>query len=278
VPVAAGLSILLVLGAVVALLGLTVSSATPSGVKSVAAAGAAPVADSGPGLQDALQALLGLLFPPPPPPPPPAPPPPPPTEAQASSIVADAIGSVAVYANNSGGPVVNHIAATNDVGQRSAFLVVDSSVPGWFNVELPVKPSGSTGWIKASNVSIRTTTYYIRVHQSAFKLDLFNNGNLQQSFPVAVGAPSTPTPNGNAYVYESQPWNSAPYAVGIFALSVFSPVLENWPGGGRTGIHGWQDTSVLGSRASHGCVRMAGADFSVLMRSVPIGTPVEILP
>jgi lipoprotein-anchoring transpeptidase ErfK/SrfK len=191
--------------------------------------------------------------------------------------VADALGSsVPVYADPTGGAVVNRIAGSNVLGQREALLVTDASVPGWYQVELPVKPNGSTGWIQASSVSTRTVTYFIRVHQSQFKLDLYNNGALQQSFKVAVGAQSTPTPNGNFFVWATQDWNSAPYAVGIFALSGFSPVLDNWPGGGRTGIHGWQDTSILGTPASHGCVRMGPADFAKLMHTVPLGTPVEI--
>ena len=82
----------------------------------------------------------------------------------------------------------------------------------------------------------------------------------------------------NFFVWATQDWNSAPYAVGIFALSGFSPVLDNWPGGGRAGIHGWQDTSILGTQASHGCVRMGPADFGQLMHTIPLGTPVEISP
>jgi len=93
---------------------------------------------------------------------------------------------------------------------------------------------------------------------------------------VAVGAPSTPTPLGHFYVWASEDYG-APYTPGIFALSAFSPVLENWPGGGRTGIHGWTDTSILGRAASHGCVRMAPSDFAQLLHTVPLGTPVDLL-
>lgn len=279
VQLVAGASVLAVIAA--SLLGaIGLSSPAQAGSAETAAVSAAQAASTGPA-QNGLLQLLEALFPPPPPPVPvaAAPPPPPPTDAPASSIVADATGSsVPVYADHAAGPVVNRIPATNVLGQREAFLVTDASVPGWYQVELPVKPTGSTGWIQASGVTTRTDTYYIRVHQSQFKLDFYNNGNLVQSFTVAVGAPSTPTPNGNFFVWAAQDWNSAPYAVGIFALSAFSPVLDNWPGGGRTGIHGWLDTSILGSRASHGCVRMAPGDFARLLHTVPLGTPVEILP
>ncbi|HEY4938396.1 MAG TPA: L,D-transpeptidase [Actinomycetota bacterium] len=277
-PLAIGAGITLVASAVVGAVGLSSSAPAGSAAQSAAVASAATTAATSAD-QNGLQALLDALFPPPAPPAPPAPPPAPPPEAPGTSLVADVLGSsVPVYTNPTGGPVVNHIAGSNVLGQREALLVTDASVPGWYQVELPVKPNGSTGWVQASSVTTRTVTYFIRVHQSQFKLDLYNNGAVQQSFTVAVGAPSTPTPNGNFFVWATQDWNSAPYAVGIFALSGFSPVLDNWPGGGRTGIHGWQDTSILGTPASHGCVRMGPADFARLMHTIPLGTPVEITP
>jgi lipoprotein-anchoring transpeptidase ErfK/SrfK len=277
-PLAIGAGITLVASAVVGAVGLSSSGQAGSAAQSAAVASAATTAATSAD-QNGLQALLDALFPPPAPPAPPAPPPAPPPEAPGTSLVADVLGSsVPVYANPTGGPVVNRIAGSNVLGQREALLVTDASVPGWYQVEVPVKPNGSTGWVQASSVTTRTVTYFIRVHQSQFKLDLYNNGAVQQSFTVAVGAPSTPTPNGNFFVWATQDWNSAPYAVGIFALSGFSPVLDNWPGGGRTGIHGWQDTSILGTPASHGCVRMGPADFAKLMHTIPLGTPVEITP
>ncbi|MCW3036637.1 MAG: ErfK/YbiS/YcfS/YnhG family protein [Actinobacteria bacterium] len=277
-PLAIGAGITLVASAVVGAVGLSSSAQAGSAAQSAAVASAATTAATSAD-QNGLQALLDALFPPPAPPAPPAPPPAPPPEAPGTSLVADVLdSSVPVYANPTGGPVVNHIAGSNVLGQREALLVTDASVPGWYQVELPVKPNGSTGWVQASSVTTRTVTYFIRVHQSQFKLDLYNNGAVQQSFTVAVGAPSTPTPNGNFFVWATQDWNSAPYAVGIFALSGFSPVLDNWPGGGRTGIHGWQDTSILGTPASHGCVRMGPGDFAKLMHTIPLGTPVEITP
>jgi len=280
VPLIVGACVVLLAATVSAAVGLSSPAQAGGAAQAAAAASAAQVATSGTS-QDGLQELLSLLFPPPPPPAAAAPaaPPPPPADAPTTSLIADAIGSsVPVYANPSGGPVVNRVSGSNVLGQREAFLVTDSSVAGWYQVELPVKPNGTTGWIQASRVTTRTSPYLIRVHQSQFKLDLYNNGQLQQSFTVAVGAPSTPTPDGNFFVWASQDWNSAPYAVGIFALSGFSPVLDNWPGGGRTGIHGWQDTSILGSRVSHGCVRMGPGDFAKLLHTVPLGTPVEIQP
>ena len=203
--------------------------------------------------------------------PPPLPPPP------AASLVADvAIPQAPVYGAPAVGKVLAQIPDSNAMGQKEALLVTDASVPGWYEVQVPVRPNGSQGWIQASSVTIRQVPGYIRVFLSQFRLEYYAGGQLQKTFRVAVGAPSTPTPVGHFYIWASEDYG-APYTPGIFALSAFSPVLENWPGGGRTGIHGWTDTSILGRAASHGCVRMAPSDFAQLLHTVPLGTPVDLL-
>ena len=210
-----------------------------------------------------------------PPSPSPAPPPLPPPPAV--SLVADvAIPQAPAYGAPAVGKVLAEIPDSNAMGQREPLLVTDASVPGWYEVQVPVRPNGSQGWVQASSVTIRQVSGYVRVFLSQFRLEYYTGGRLQKTFRVAVGAPSTPTPLGHFYVWASEDYG-APYTPGIFALSAFSPVLENWPGGGRTGIHGWTDTSILGRAASHGCVRMAPSDFAQLLHTVPLGTPVDLL-
>ena len=200
-----------------------------------------------------------------------------PIPVPASSLVADvAVAAISVYGAPAVGKVLASVPDVNAMGQKEALLVTDASVPGWYEVQVPVRPNGSQGWVRASDVTIRDVPDYIRVYQSQFRLEYYVGGQLKKSFTVAVGAPSTPTPYGHFYVWASEPYGGE-YTPGIFALSAFSPVLENWPGGGRTGIHGWTDTSVMGKRASHGCVRMAPADFAQLLQTVPLGTPVDLL-
>lgn len=202
----------------------------------------------------------------------------PPIPVPTVSLVADVSAkTIPVYGAPAVGKVLADVPDVNMLGQTEALLVTDGSVPGWYEVELPVKPNGSQGWVQASDVTVRQDPYYIRVYQSRFRLELYRGGVLQKAFPVAVGAASTPTPYGHFFVWASQHFAGPPYTPGIFALSAFSTVLENWPGGGRTGIHGWTDTSIIGTRASHGCVRLRPVDFAQLLDTVPLGTPVDIL-
>ncbi|MEN0101818.1 MAG: L,D-transpeptidase, partial [Curtobacterium sp.] len=65
-----------------------------------------------------------------------------------------------------------------------------------------------------------------------------------------------------------------PYAYGTTA---FSDVLNSFGGGpGQIGLHGTNDSSSIGSGASHGCVRMHNADITALAKLLPLGTPFQV--
>ncbi len=51
-----------------------------------------------------------------------------------------------------------------------------------------------------------------------------------------------------------------------------------WSRGGNMGLHGTPYRSTLGTKASHGCVRMYREDSKLLARYVQVGTPVVIWP
>ncbi|MDQ4133917.1 MAG: L,D-transpeptidase, partial [Actinomycetota bacterium] len=44
------------------------------------------------------------------------------------------------------------------------------------------------------------------------------------------------------------------------------------------GIHGTNDPSGLGRSVSHGCIRMSNRGITALAKTLPLGTPVEIVP
>jgi hypothetical protein len=184
--------------------------------------------------------------------------------------------SVQVYGAPDAARRTSSLRGHNSIDQPSAFLVVDQQ-PGWFHVLLPVKPNGSTGWLKAADVQVATTTDYLRVTVSQFRIDHYVGGRWRGGFPVAVGKPATPTPTGRFYILASQQVDQAPYTPGIFALSGFAP--QPIPGflGATLGVHGWTDPSVVGTRASNGCVRLMSKDMGPLLRTLILGTPVDIV-
>jgi hypothetical protein len=67
------------------------------------------------------------------------------------------------------------------------------------------------------------------------------------------------------------------YGCCILALNGHQTNLPpGWTGGNRLAIHGTNAPGTIGTAASAGCLRAADADLRVLMRRVPLGTPVFI--
>ena len=56
-----------------------------------------------------------------------------------------------------------------------------------------------------------------------------------------------------------------------------NPIKSRWMGiYDGAGIHGTDEVGSLGSRASHGCIRMAIPEVKQLYREIPVKTPVYI--
>ena len=173
--------------------------------------------------------------------------------------------------------------ARNPVGQRLEFLVAKTARDGhgdpWLKVLLPIRPNGSAGWVKMADVSVQRVEQRIVVDLSDRTLRYFRRGRLADRFSVGIGRSETPTAVGTFFVWAQVPQASAsgPYGVFALGLSGFSPVLKDWPGGGRMAIHGTANAADRGQMVSHGCVRVYNDDM-VDLRQVPLGTPVVIKP
>lgn len=173
----------------------------------------------------------------------------------------------------------------NPVPPRDAplvLLVVDDE-PEWFKVLLPVRPNGSTGWVRRSDVTERTHDFSIVVELGAHRLTVLKADKVFAEEPVAVGKEATPTPGGLFYTTELvKPANEEKrraYGAYAYALSGFSDVLTDFGGGeGVLAIHGTSDPSSVGQDVSHGCIRMTNEAITRLAATLPIGVPVEIRP
>ncbi len=159
-------------------------------------------------------------------------------------------------------------------------LLVDGQTSTRYKVLLPVRPNGSTGWINPIDVGIkRSHKYRIEIGLSAFTIKVFNGTDLVMSEKIGVGTQETPTPNGRYYIKEllQPPKPDGVYGPYAYGLSGYSPVLQSFNGGdGTLGIHGTNKPELLGTRASHGCIRMRNEAISQLTKFLPLGTPVII--
>ncbi len=87
------------------------------------------------------------------------------------------------------------------------FLVKDFPVVEhcqWLEIYLPVRPNGSTGWVKASDVTLTPNPYRLEADLAQFTLKVFKDGQPTQSTPSRSGWPRT-TPRRRA---GSTTWSS----------------------------------------------------------------------
>ena len=174
--------------------------------------------------------------------------------------------------------LANPIATGGDLVLR--VLTPSSEIDSpWLEVMLPVRPNGTTGWIRSDQVDLSLNPYRLQIDASDFSLALYEEDELIMSTAIAVGTGDTPTPFGEVYLAELlQPPNpNGSYGPYAFGLSGFSEVLDSFNGGnGVVGIHGTNDPAALGTTVSHGCIRVDNEVISDMATTVPLGTPVTI--
>jgi len=160
------------------------------------------------------------------------------------------------------------------------FLVEEQRTDGWVRVLLADRPNGSTGWVHASDVQLTPNPYRLQVRLSDHKITVFQGTNSIYEGQVAIGASDTPTPPGKYYtrVLIQAPDPNTVYGPFAYGLSAHSEVLNEYNGGdAEVGVHGNNDTSVLGKSVTHGCIRMDNDEITKLSKVLPLGTPVEIV-
>jgi lipoprotein-anchoring transpeptidase ErfK/SrfK len=150
----------------------------------------------------------------------------------------------------------------------------------WYHVQLPMRPNGVSGYVRARDLWVTKVRTRIEVDVSTRQLSFFRRGRLVLRARVAVGSGATPTPFGRFYVNQRLiPTNpNGPYGPGAIGISAFSNVLTGWTQGGPVAIHGTNEPLSIGRAVSNGCVRLPNAVLLRLFRATPAGTPVVVHP
>jgi len=110
------------------------------------------------------------------------------------------------------------------------------------------------------------------------KAALVEQHSVVRVYPVAVGAPGSPTPTGEFKIVTRIP-HPTYYAPGVvLGPGKRNPLGTRWLGLNRKGygIHGTNVPRSIGRRASHGCVRMRNRDVEELFAKVAEGDVVEL--
>lgn len=151
----------------------------------------------------------------------------------------------------------------------------------WVEVRLPGRPNGSTGWITTGGTMPSWTPWRLSVKLSARSVTVYDRGRIARRFAAVVGAPSTPTPQGQFFIEEglslSARASGAPFAL---ATSARSAVFQEFDGGpGQIALHGMGNLAgALGTASSHGCIRLDTPDITWLAMRIGPGVPLSILP
>jgi lipoprotein-anchoring transpeptidase ErfK/SrfK len=159
---------------------------------------------------------------------------------------------------------------------RAAVLRRDCRA-GWYRVQLPIKPNGRVGYVRARDVSLVRVRTRIMVDLSRRRLVYYQDGRPVLRIRVGIGARTTPTPVGRFYVNQSfREEPAGPYGPAAIGISAYSTVLTWWAQGGPVAIHGTDRPWTIGRAASNGCIHVPNPIVRRLFRITPPGTPVEI--
>jgi lipoprotein-anchoring transpeptidase ErfK/SrfK len=127
---------------------------------------------------------------------------------------------------------------------------------------------------------------YLTLDRGTYTLRLWKNLKLAKTYTVAVGQEGLETPAGLYHIEEMQENPSWHVPESSWAGSLAGQVIPPGPSNPikarwmaifeGAGIHGTEETSSLGTAASHGCVRMSIPDVEELYDQVEVGTPIYI--
>ncbi|WP_062465407.1 L,D-transpeptidase [Demequina soli] len=165
--------------------------------------------------------------------------------------------------------------------QTPLVFLVKQIQGSWLELYLPVRPNGSTGWVKADQVTLSATHMKVEVNLADFELTVWDGTDKVFSTPIGLGRQQLPTPGGVYYIREllQPPDPNGVYGPYAYGLSGYSPVLDEFAGGDAViGIHGTDDPSSIGKAVSHGCIRLPNDAITTMVTEIglPLGTPVFI--
>jgi lipoprotein-anchoring transpeptidase ErfK/SrfK len=158
-------------------------------------------------------------------------------------------------------------------------MVVEERRGDWAKVQVPVRPNGTVGWVRVTDVDLSMTSYRIEINLTDRMLRAYDDTQLIAQTQVVVGSPFTPTPTGSFYVTDIVPQTSPTYGPVALATDAYSEVIDEFDTGVPVvALHGTNHPEYVGQARSNGCVRVPNEVIQQLADTVPQGTPVYIFP
>jgi lipoprotein-anchoring transpeptidase ErfK/SrfK len=214
-------------------------------------------------------------------------PPPPPAAPNAdpprfpTTVAVSKIPAITVFDRPDGAPMTVLRSPAPYSGMAQIFTVepTPDAPAGWLHVALRTRPNGSTGWIRSAEVGLDSHTWSIDINLTRRWATVYDGTEVFASTAVVIGTDASPTPVGDYFVTEGV-WtgqNGGAYGPFIYGLSAHSDVYTEFAGGdGQIGLHGTNQPQLLGTPASHGCVRFPNDIIRNMANTLPMGVPVHI--
>ena len=130
----------------------------------------------------------------------------------------------------------------------------------------------------SATAAIATAPRRIIVSLADRRLVVVEHDQILAAFPVAVGAPTSPSPVGT-FTVTNRVANPTYYRPGtVIPPGPRNPIGTRWIGLSQKGygIHGTDVPSSIGYAQSHGCIRLRNADVERLFEQVRAGDIVEL--
>ena len=208
-------------------------------------------------------------------------------DVDTDAVMADTWKVVAALPRTVNRPAVDEVIVTNSAGDH--LRTVQAGADGW---KLGATAGVAAAFVRAfaagdsayeldvTDVAYTTTLSFrsIEVNKTTGQTILYENGQVVDTFSVAIGQPGTPTPEGRFTVFaqlEVQDMGCVPgydYCTkGVPWITYFS---------GDNGFHGtyWHDNFGAGAMMSHGCVNMTISAAERVYYFAQTGTEVWVHP
>lgn len=168
-----------------------------------------------------------------------------------------------------------------DEASGEVVLLALEAGSAWLHVQLPVRPNGTTGYVRVRDVRLSTHAFAMEIALADHELVVTEAGEEVLRSAVGVGTTDRPTPGGGYYIKEllQPPDPDGPYGPYAYGLSGYSNVLTEFAGGeGVIGVHGTNEPELVGTEVSSGCIRLPNDQITALVETIglPLGTPVTI--
>lgn len=192
----------------------------------------------------------------------------------------ESLGSIAVWPEpDLAADLLATFQRYDEFNEPRVFRILDD-VGAFFHVQVPMRPNGSTGYIRKIDVEVTTTAQRILIDLSDRSVTVWDGTDVVLDTTGTIGQDRTPTPTGSFYVRNVFAWHAdSVYGPYVIPLSAYSEAIDQINGGDAVvAIHGTQRPDLMGAAASLGCVRLANEVLRELAAIVEPGAPVEIVP